>query len=246
MFRFSEEEAFAYLKWYRQAKYPTVAHSETYLKAYEPSYRVIKKEFGRYVSLYAAIEKCLKEKGKVNVAIDGNSSAGKSEAAEVLSKLWDCNVFHADDFFLPLEKRTPQRLNEVGGNMDRERFREEVCENVKKGEPFSYRPFDCSVMRLQEPVPVQPKPVNIFEGSYCMRPDLQEYYDIKVFFSVHPAEQEARILARNGNILLRRFLEEWIPKENAYFETMHIREACDIVYESGSSGHSKDKESFLF
>lgn len=230
MFRFSEEETKEYLKWYRDNGYPVVSHSEEYKRAYEPAYRVVRKEYGWYVSLYTAIEDCLKRKGSVNIAIDGNCGAGKTEAAKLLSTLWDCNIFPADHFFLPLEKRTPQRMAEVGGNMERERYREEICEMVKKNVPFSYRPLNCSVMEFGEPIQVSPKKVNIFEGTYSMHPDLREYYDVTVFLSVSPAEQEARILERNGRFMLRRYLDEWIPKENAYFEEMKIRDACQFVY----------------
>lgn len=231
LFPFTPEEIEDYLKEYKEQGYRPVHHSEEYRKAYEPAYRVIRKEYRDYLPLYAAIENCLKEKGTANIAIDGNSGAGKSSLAELLTNLFDCNVFHTDDFFLPLEKRTTERLQEVGGNMDRERFRQEICEPVRAGKPFAYRPFDCSQMQLTEEIEVQPKPVNIFEGSYSMHPELQEYYDVKVFLSISPAEQSNRILERNGGFMLRRFLEEWIPMENAYFEGMKIREACDLVFE---------------
>ncbi len=230
LFPFTAEEVEEYLRDYCAKGYRPVSHSEIYRKAYEPAYRVVRKEYGKCLPLYTAIEKCLKEKGSVNVAIEGNCGAGKTEMARLLSTLWDCNVFHADDFFLPMEKRTPERMAEIGGNMDRERFRKEICEQVKTGKPFSYRPFRCSVMDLGEPMAVTPKKVNIFEGSYCMHPELREYYDVKVFLTVSPREQEARILERNGGFMLRRFLEEWIPKENAYFEGMKVREACDLVF----------------
>lgn len=230
VFPFTVEEAREYLQEYRKNGYGPVSHSEIYRKTYEPAYRIIRKEYARFLPLYAAIEECLKEKGSVNIAIDGNSGAGKTEAARLLANLFDCNVFHADDYFLPLEKRTPERMDEVGGNMERERFRQEIHEKVREGKPFSYRPFNCTVMKLGEPVEVQPKKINVFEGSYSMHPELREYYDIAVFLSVSSTEQEARILERNGSFMLRRFLDEWIPKENDYFEKMKVREACQFVF----------------
>lgn len=63
-----------------------------------------------------------------------------------------------------------------------------------------------------------------------MHPELRDYYDIAVFLSVSSTEQEARILERNGSFMLRRFLDEWIPKENDYFEKMKVREACQFVF----------------
>ncbi len=229
LFRFTPEEVMEYCEQYKKAGYPVVSHSDIYIKAYEPAYRVVRKEYGQYISLYGAIEKALAEKEQVIVAIDGNCGAGKSTAARLIATLFDCNVFHCDSFFLPLEKRTPERMAEVGGNMERERLREEVLEPLRTGKPFSYRPFLCSSMELGDPVEVQPKKLNVVEGSYSMHPELREYYDITAFLTASPAQQVARILDRNGGFMLRRFIDEWIPKENAYFDQMKVREACQFI-----------------
>ncbi len=230
LFRFSLSEVKEYLKWYRDAGYPRVGHSIEYRKAYEPAYRVVRKEYGRYPTVYAAIENCLRKKGSVNVAIDGSCGAGKAAVAYLISTLFDCNVFHTEDFFLPLDKRTPERMAEAGGILDRERFRKEICEEVRKGRSFSYQPFDCSIMQAGKPVEVQPKKVNIFEGAYSMHSDLRDYYDVKVFLSIPPKAQEAKVLERSGGLMLRRFLEDWIPKENVYFGEMKVKENSDLTF----------------
>ena len=215
---------------YNQAGCGPLHHSEAYRRAYQPAYRVVRKEYGEYMSLFEGIQQGLEQKGTVNVAIDGNCAGGKTRLAGLLETLFDCNVFHADDFFLTLDQRTPERLAEVGGNMDRDRFRAEVLEGVASGRPFAYRPFNCSVMAFDPPVTVAPKPVNVFEGSYTMHPDLRSYYDFGVFLTVPSGLQQARILERNGEMMLRRFVEEWIPKENAYFDQMQVADACRFVY----------------
>ena len=230
LFSFTPQEWEDFVTDYNRKGGGPLHHSEEYRRAYQPAYRVIRKGFGEYLSLFEGIEQSLARKGAVSVAIDGPCGSGKTRLGGLLQELFDCNVFHADDFFLTLEQRTPQRLAEVGGNMDRERFRAEVLEGVRSGQPFTYRPFNCSVMALDPPVSVTPKPVNIFEGSYSMHPDLREYYDFGVFLTIPPAMQQARILERNGDVMLRRFVEEWIPKENAYFEQMQVSQACRFVY----------------
>lgn len=77
------------------------------------------------------------------IAIDGRCAAGKTTFATHLQGLWDCNMFHMDDFFLRPSQRTPGRLREPGGNVDYERFLGEVLVPLRKGEPFSYCPYDC-------------------------------------------------------------------------------------------------------
>ena len=73
--------------------------------------------------LKAEIRRLLNERGAVVVAIDGNSASGKTTLAEELREEFSARVFHCDDYFLQPYQRTEQRLNETGGNFDRERFR---------------------------------------------------------------------------------------------------------------------------
>ena len=230
LFAFSRDEIEAEVKAFYAADMPLLRHSEIYRAAYAPAYRVLRKEFAERLPLYLAIERQLKDKGRVNLAIDGDSAAGKTGLAKWIAKVYDCNVFHADDFFLPQELRTEERLSEPGGNMHRERFASEICVPVREGVPFSYRPFDCTTMALDAPVSVQPKAVNVFEGSYTMHPELRGYYDLSVFLSVDSKEQEARILRRNGAEMLRDFTERWIPMEKRYHKAMQVKEACAFVF----------------
>ena len=70
------------------------------------------------------IDILLDQNRQVIVSIDGPCAAGKTTLAGKLSELYDCNVFHMDDFFLRPEQRTPARFAQPGGNVDYERFQE--------------------------------------------------------------------------------------------------------------------------
>ena len=159
----------------------------------------------------------LKEQGTVVVAIDGKCTSGKTTLASKLAEIYDCNVFHMDDFFLRPEQRTPERFAEIGGNVDYERFAEEVLLPLKTGKSFSYRPFDCGTFTLAQPVSVQPKRLNIIEGTYSHHPHFGNPYDLKILLSVTEALQRQRILERPA-FLHDRFFDSWIPMENRYFE----------------------------
>ena len=168
------------------------------------------------------IDALMKEKDFIILAIDGKCTSGKTTLAAKLTECYDCNVFHMDDFFLRPEQRTPERFAEIGGNVDYERFREEVLLPLQKKLPFSYRPFDCSSFTLSAPVYVEPKRINIVEGSYSHHPYFGDPYDLKILLTVDEETQRQRILARPA-FLHRRFFEEWIPMENRYFDAL-IRE----------------------
>lgn len=162
------------------------------------------------------------EAAPVLIAIDGMCASGKTTLCAEIAEKYDCNVFHMDDFFLRPEQRTPERLSEVGGNVDYERFRAEVLEPLMTGLSFSYRPFSCRTMELVDEVHITPKKINIIEGAYCLHPYFGEPYDYTFFMDIEEKEQKKRILERNGEEMYKRFISEWIPKENAYFAAFQI------------------------
>lgn len=174
------------------------------------------------------IDELLAAKDTVIVAIDGKCTSGKTTLASKLAEIYDCNVFHMDDFFLRPEQRTPERFAEVGGNVDYERFREEVLLPLKSGMAFSYCPFDCSTFTLAAPVAVTPKKLNIIEGTYSHHPYFGNPYDLKILLTVDEENQRQRILER-PSFLHKRFFEEWIPMENQYFEVFGISDQSEII-----------------
>ena len=174
--------------------------------------------------LQQQIDLLLARQDRVIVALDGFCTAGKTTLAASLAEHYDCCLIHVDDFFLRPEQRTDARFAEIGGNVDYERFREEVLLPLKKGVKFSYRPFDCSVMELAEPVAVVPKGLNIVEGTYSHHPYFGDPYDLKILLTVDEETQRQRILERPA-FLHQRFFEAWIPMENQYFNELLSNEA---------------------
>lgn len=177
-------------------------------------------------ALNAEMRRLLNEKGSVVVAIEGPCGAGKSTFAEELGREFDARVFHADDYFLRPEQRTPRRIAEIGGNFDRERFFEEVSEPARLRQDAVCKKYFCSNGTLSDSYRVDFTPVTIVEGSYCMHPELGEYFDIGVFLNISPEEQSRRIMQRNGPAMHKRFMEEWVPMENSYFRAMNVPERC--------------------
>ena len=175
------------------------------------------------------IDELLKQKDHVIVAIDGPCTSGKTTLAGKLAEIYDCNLLHMDDFFLRPEQRTPERFAEAGGNVDYERFQQEVLIPLHAGKPFSYRPFDCKTFTLSEAIPVTPKNLTIIEGSYCNHPTFGNPYDLKIFLSITPELQRQRVWQR-PEFLHQGFFNEWIPMENRYFEVFRIIDQCEIIF----------------
>ena len=64
-----------------------------------------------------------------------------------------------------------------------------------------------------------------------MHPDLRRYYDCMICLAIAPTEQLRRLEARNPR-MLQRFIDEWIPLENRYFEAAGIQAAADMVVDT--------------
>lgn len=228
---FTLEALEAYLKIYKEKGCPLVRHSAVYRKLYEPAYRVVSEDYIQYAEVFERIDRLLKnsEKESLLVAVEGKCGSGKSYLARLLAGVYQCNVIHMDDFFLRPEQKTEERLLEVGGNVDYERFFKEVLRPIQDGkEVFEYQRYNCMQQRLTDSVKVYKKRLNIAEGSYSCHPYFGECYDLKIFLDLDDELQKKRILERNGAYMLSRFVGEWIPKENDYFKKFDIKEKCHI------------------
>lgn len=188
----------------------------------------------KHFQLLADIDNRLQERSAAReyilLAIEGGSASGKTTLGKLLEELYGCTVFHMDDFFLQPHQRTRQRLEEPGGNVDRERFLKEVLVPLKAGKPVTYQKFDCSTFSLGEPVTINPTKLCVVEGAYSMHPELAGYYDMSAFLDVCPDVQRKRIEKRNSPEMAERFFKEWIPMEQKYFDTFAIKEHCNRVF----------------
>ncbi|NLY72859.1 MAG: hypothetical protein GX079_04120 [Tissierellia bacterium] len=175
------------------------------------------------------IERLSKEKKSLLIAIDGRSASGKSSLARALCETHGYGLVSMDDFFLRSQQRTSERLSEIGGNIDYERFTEEVLLPLSRGKKVSYRPFNCQVMDFDEEKTLDLPGVVIVEGSYSLHPRFQDYYDLKIFLDLEPERQLNRIEKRNPD-KFKDFKDKWIPMEEAYFNGFSIRRIADRVY----------------
>lgn len=201
-------------------------HSETFRQTYHPAYRLIGAQYVPFLPVLADLDRRLAA-GPVIFAIEGGSASGKTTLSQLLEKLYDCTVFHMDDFFLRPEQRTPERYAEPGGNIDRERFLEEVLLPLRRGQAVNYRRFDCATFTLLPPETIVPKKLTVIEGAYCMHPDLAGFYDLSLFMETSPELQEKRIHKRNSLEMAQRFFTQWIPLEHRYFDAFDVKARCD-------------------
>lgn len=216
--------------------YPAVSHSERYRKLYMPHYRVVKQEYFYYFELVKAIRSCIDKYKAPIISIDGRCGSGKSTAARVLSGIFGMQVISADDFFLRKEQRTEKRLCEPGGNLDRERLRDEVLIPLSEGKAqfISYRLYSCQTGTLCSERQIEADLPILVEGSYSQHPELAKYYQLKIFMSCFENVQLERLCAREGKERMDAFKARWIPLEEKYFSHFMVSENSDIVFDANS------------
>lgn len=209
-----------------QSNFAPVSHSAAYREAYAPAYRILKKEYAALLPALCAIDRKLAE-GRTAVAIDGRCGSGKSTLGAFLQKLYPGSVLlHMDDFFLPPEKRTQERLATPGGNVDYERFAQEVLAHI--GTNFSFRPYVCWQQSFGAPVAVPAAQLTIVEGSYSLHTALRDRYDVRIFCEIEREAQIKRLTKREGEDGIEPFLTRWIPLEENYFAHMQVQQNCDF------------------
>jgi len=77
-------------------------------------------------------------------------------------------------------------------------------------------------------------PLRIVEGVYSQHPQWRDLYDLNIFLTANPSIRLKRIETRSGSFLLKKFQEEWIPKENLYFDTFSVPFHADLTVGTGS------------
>ncbi len=185
-----------------------------------------------FVPVCDAVERTLARHALTLAAIDGQCGSGKSALAAELAARYGGQVVHMDDFFLPPDLRTQERLAQPGGNADVERFIAQVMRPLCAGQIARYQRYDCATgQRLCQPE-VAPHGLVIIEGAYSLHPRLRDAYHAAIGLAVSPAAQEARIRRREGDAKWPDFASKWIPLEQRYLEETGVWARCDAVVDT--------------
>lgn len=202
---------------------PAVHHSPGFRQAYDPHYRLLRKDMALYFP--ALLE--LKSLGPAIVAVDGPCGSGKTGFADLVRRVLDCNLVHMDDFYLPMSGRQENWQQIPGGNMDFDRLRLQVLEPLSRGEAAEYRPYSCQTGEYGPGIGLQPGKLTLVEGSYSRHPALVGYYE-KQFFLTCPEELRMDRLKNREGEYFAVFQRLWIPMEQRYFR-QYPPETCSVL-----------------
>lgn len=184
-----------------------------------------------YETVIKDIQKLIENKQSICIAIDGRCASGKTAFSKQLHTAIGGICMHMDDYFLRPVQRTSERYAEPGGNVDYERFKEEVLIPWSQKQSIRYQPFDCKSMTLMDAEEIPYQSILIVEGSYSMHPQLNDFYDYRIFMTVDKKKQIERIQKRNPD-KIQKFQDIWIPYEEKYFQYYSIQKQCNTVMDT--------------
>ncbi|MBQ8292550.1 MAG: hypothetical protein IJX78_01935 [Bacilli bacterium] len=208
--------------------YKPISHSSIYRSNYLPHYLVVNKDYLKLKMRVEQLDNFIKNVRDYSVvSVEGKCTSGKTTISEALIDKY--TIVHIDDFFLSKGKKTASRLSEIGGNIDYELVKDNLLK-IKKAwsenqEKVAIKCFDCQRQTYYEKELCLKKKL-ILEGVYSYHPYFNEEIDYLAYIYVDDKTQMNRIEKRE---LKERFINEWIPLENKYFDYYKLEDICDII-----------------
>lgn len=153
------------------------------------------------------------------VAIDGHGGSGKSTLAERLSGvLGDTVIVHTDDFARP---------NVRGWEWGR--MSAQVLEPIRNDRPGRYQRYDWD---RDAPAEWHDVPVGgtlVVEGVSSLRDELGVYWDFAIWLECPYEARLRRGVERDGEALRSKWIDVWMPEEDAYFESQRPDRKADLI-----------------
>lgn len=202
--------------------YSNVHHTSLYNQLYQPHYRVINT---KYLSLDMKINQLQNYINSFNdftiIALEGKCASGKTT---LTNHLKDVTIIDVDEFFLRKELKTKERLDEIGGNIDYDLY-EQCLKKIKQNEYITYTIFDCQTQSYKEKTIYITNKV-LLVGVYSYHPNVRKYINKLAYLLVDDTTQYQRLKQRQ---MFERFINEWVPLENKYFNSFDFIGNSDIL-----------------
>jgi len=158
------------------------------------------------------------------IALEGKCGSGKTTLANNLQDKLDLTIIPIDDFFLPPELKTKERLNEIGGNIDYERIFQ-LLEKIQSGKALSYKKYDCK-QNIYIDKKLDINKTILLEGVYSYHQYFRKFINKLIYLEIDEALQMKRLKLRDN---YNDYINKWIPLENKYFEKENIKAKADLI-----------------
>lgn len=165
------------------------------------------------------------------VGIDGRGGAGKSTLAKRLcEQLPDAVIVHVDDLYRVIAESVRETFSPQQGyerNFDWQRLEQQVLIPLANGQPAKYERYDWVQKALAETIEVSPHQIVLVEGVTSTRPELRNYYDLRIWVETSDAERMRRQYARRENT--NEQITRWAAAEAFYVENFRPAEPAHFI-----------------
>ena len=153
------------------------------------------------------------------VGVDGFGGAGKTTLAdELAAAVPGAVVVHVDDFARP-----------ALAEWDWDRFAAQLAEPLLAGRPARYQAWDWGRDAGGEWVDVPPGRLVVVEGVSCTRAEVRLPWDLTIWVDAPRDVRLQRALERDGPDMMSRWLDDWMPSEEAYAARECPQERVDLI-----------------
>ncbi len=203
-------------------EYSNVHHTKKYNEVYMPHYRVINTKYLTIDMKVKQLQNYIDSfKDFTIFALEGKCASGKTT---ISNNLKNHTIIDVDDFFLKQDKKTHERLNEVGGNIDYDLYLE-CIKKIRPNKTITYTIFDCMTQSYKEKT-IKIQNNVLLVGVYSYHPIVRQYIDKLCYLIVNEQEQYERLKTRT---MFNRFINEWVPLENKYYGNFDFLGNADII-----------------
>jgi uridine kinase len=155
----------------------------------------------------------------VFVGIDGRGASGKSTLADqAAAAVAGSAVVHVDDFWGPSI-----------AEWDWDRFRAQVLVPLLAGRPARYQVWEWERDTGGRWIDVPPGGLVLVEGVSCTRAEAGVPWSLQIWVDAPREVRLARALQRDGPERMRRWLEDWMPSEEAYVARERPQDRVDLI-----------------
>lgn len=213
----------------RQTQYKNSPHHSTiYHNQYHPCYRVVHRDILTRDMRSLQLSLFLKQQPSQSIiALEGRCASGKTTLCQTLGE--EYTVLHMDDFFLPMVRKTKERLNEIGGNIDYELVRKSLIQIRSAYQNHQTKvtlQFFCCSTQTYTTQEIELKDKVVIEGVYAFHPYFRAQIDRFMYLEVDPKTQLARIKQRKRAL---DYLHVWMPLEENYYQHIDVYAISDIL-----------------
>lgn len=164
------------------------------------------------------------------IAIEGFGGSGKSTIANSLAEiLGNAFIISIDDFIVK-EKLTESSWD--SGVFDRVRLEQQVLAPIADNQSASYQKLIWQTNQLSELVAVPNVDYLIIEGISSYHPDIEKYYNYKIWIDTPIDIANKRGHARDGSSENAQYWELWSKNDLTYQQKYHPELVADFVIEN--------------